>query len=119
MAIRVRVEGNRFCVQTQGFSTQWLPDTPANRQVTIVWLRLLVDERGKRLFTLQELAAIVGSSKRQAASQHVEDFRACGEEFRAFVKRKRKVDEAVVQTVERELMTKPLIGPEELARAGQ
>jgi hypothetical protein len=68
MALTLMVEANRFRVQTQGFCTQWLPETPINRQVTVVWLRLLMDERGKRLFTLQELAAIVGSANRQAAS---------------------------------------------------
>jgi len=116
MAITVEVEGNRFRVQTQAFSTAWLPDTPVNRQVAIVWLRRLTDERGKRLCTLQELAAIVGSENRQAASQHVEEFRAGGEEFRAFVQRKRKVDETVVAAVENELLKTPLVGPEELAQ---
>ena len=80
-------------------STQWLPDTPSNRHLTVVWFRLLVDEHGKPLFTLQELATIVGSANRQAASQHLEDFRQCGEDMRAFVLRKRKVDAAVVEGV--------------------
>lgn len=116
MAIKVVVEGSRFCVQTQGFCTQWLPDTPINRQVTLVWLRLLMDEEGQRLFTLQELAVMVDSANRQAASQHMEDFRECGEEFRAFVRRRRKIDETVVQAVESELMKRPLMGPQELAQ---
>ena len=115
MALTLIVESNRFRVQTQGFCTQWLPDTPINRQVAVVWLRLLEDDRGKRLFTLQELAALVGSQNRQAASQHVEEFRQCGEEFRAFVQRKRKVDETGVQAVEAELRQTPLLALEPLA----
>jgi len=116
MALTLEVEGNRFRVQTQGFCTQWLPDTPNNRQMAVVWLRLLVDERGKRMFTLQELAAIVKSENRQAASQHMEDFRACGQEFRAFVLRQRKVDATVAEAVSKELMKTPLVGATELAQ---
>jgi transposase-like protein len=95
-------------------STQWLPDTPSNRHLTLVWFRLLVDAHGKPLFTLQELATIVGSTNRQAASQHLEDFRQCGADMRAFVLRKRKVDTTVVEGVLHELLQTPLAGPTEL-----
>jgi transposase-like protein len=110
----VEVEGPRFRVRTSRVSTQWLPDTPSNRHLTVVWFRLLVDEHGKALCTLQELAAVVGSPNRQAASQHLEDFRQGGEDFRAFVLRKRKVDAAVVEGVLQELLQTPLAGPTEL-----
>jgi len=40
----IEVAGQRFRVRTLWFSTQWLPDTPSNRHMTIVWLRLLRDE---------------------------------------------------------------------------
>lgn len=113
--LSVEVDGQRFRVQTPRVSTQWLPDTPSNRHLTVVWLRLLVDEHGKPLFTLQELSVIVGSANRQAASQHLEDFRQCGEDVRAFVLRKRKVDAAVVEAVLPELLKTPLAGPAELA----
>ena len=112
--LSVEVDGQRFRVQTARFSTQWLPDTPSNRHLTLVWLRLIVDAQGKPLFTLQELAALVGSANRQAASQHVEDFRQCSEDVRAFVLRKRKVDTAVVEGVLHELLQTPLAGPTEL-----
>src|SRR4249920_2729703 len=107
---RMEVDGQRFRVWTPRFATQWLPDTPSNRHTTVVWLRLLVDAHGKPLFTLQELAAMVGSANRQAASQHLEDFRQCGEDFRAFVLRKRKVDAAVVEGVLHELLQTPVAG---------
>jgi transposase-like protein len=111
---RVEVDGSRFRVRTAQFSTQWLPDTPSNRHLTLVWCRLLVDAHGQPLFTLQELAVIVGSTNRQAASQHLEDFRQCGEDMRAFVLRKRKVDPTVVEGVLHELLQTPLAGPTEL-----
>jgi transposase-like protein len=113
--LRVEVDGQRFRVQTPRVATQWLPDTPSNRHLTVVWLRLLVDEHGTPLFTLQELAVIVGRANRQAASQHLEDFRQCGEDVRAFVLRKRKVDAAVVEAVLPELLKTPLTSPAELA----
>lgn len=56
----------------------------------------------------------MGSVNRQAASQHREDFRQCGEDFRAFVLRKRKVDTTVVDGVLRELLQTPVAGPTEL-----
>jgi transposase-like protein len=111
---RVEVDGPRFRVRTAKFSTQWLPDTPSNRHLTGVGLRLLRDEDDKPCFTLQELAALVGSANRQAASQHLEDFRQCEEDFRAFVLRKRKVDATVVDGVLQELLQTPLAGPTEL-----
>jgi transposase-like protein len=111
---RVEVDGPRFRVRTAKFSTQWLPDTPSNRHMTVVWLRLLRDDDDKPCCTLQELAVLVGSANRQAASQHLEDFRQCGEDFRAFVLRKRKVDTTVVDGVLRELLQTPLAGPTEL-----
>src|SRR5215831_1242621 len=112
--LRVEVNGQRFRVQSARFSTQWLPDTPSNRHLTVVWLRLLRDADDKPCFTLQEVAPLVGSANRQAASQHLEDFRQCGEDFRAFVLRKRKVDATVVEAVLAALLQTPLAGPTEL-----
>ena len=112
--LRGEVDGPRFRVQSARVSTQWLPDTPSNRHLTVVWLRLLRDAHDKPCFTLQELAPLVGSANRQAASQHLEDFRQCGEDFRAFVLRKRKVDAPVVDAVLATLLQTPLAGPTEL-----
>jgi hypothetical protein len=110
----VEGDGQRFRVRTPRFSTQWLPDTPGNRHLSVVWFRLLLDEHGKALFTLQALATLVGSPNRQAASQPLEDFRQCGEDMRAFVLRTRKVDAAVVDGVLHALLQTPLAGPTEL-----
>jgi len=110
----VERDGQRFRVQTATFSTQWLPDTPSNRHLTIVWLRLLRDAHDRPCFTLQALAPLVGSANRQAASQHLEDFRQCGEDFHAFVLRKCKVDAMVVEAVLAEVLHTPLAGPTDL-----
>lgn len=100
---------NTFCVQTQGFSVTFL-DTPANRKVAVIFLRGMRDAQGKPLFTLEQLSAIVESSHRQAASGHVEEFRASGEDFSAVLARKRKVDGGVVEAVRQELEQDPLVG---------
>jgi hypothetical protein len=113
--LSVEVDGQRVRVQTPRVSTQWLPDTPSNRHLTVVWLRLLVDEHGKPWFTLEELSVIVGRANRQAASQHLEDVRQCGEDVRAFVLRQRQGDAAVVEAVLPERLQTPLAGPAELA----
>ena len=113
--LSVERDGQRFRVRTAQFSTQWLPDTPSNHHLTVVRLRLLRDAHDKPCFTLQELAPLVGSANRQAASQHLEDFRQCGEDFHTFVRRQRKVDAPVVEAVLAEVLHTPLAGPTELA----
>jgi hypothetical protein len=49
----VDVEGQRFRVRTAKVSTPWLPHTPSNHHLAVVWCRLLVDEHGKPLCTVQ------------------------------------------------------------------
>lgn len=49
----------------------------------------------------------MGRPNRQAASQHLEDFRPCGADMRAFVLRKRKVDVTVVEGVLHALLQTP------------
>jgi hypothetical protein len=52
--LTVDVDGQRFRVRTAQLATQWLPDTPSNRHLTVVWLRLLREAHDKPCFTLQE-----------------------------------------------------------------
>jgi len=105
--LTVEVDGERLRVRTARCSTPWLPDTPSNRHLTLGWFRWLGDEDGKSLCTWQELATRVGSTNRQAARQPGEEFRQCGDDFRAFVLRQRKVDATVVAGVLHELRQTP------------
>jgi hypothetical protein len=114
MALSVVKEDNRFRLEWQGNSIDWLPDTPSNRKTMVVILRLLQNEQGKRVFTFQELSKIVDSEKRQASSGHVERFRDCGSDFLRFLMRKRKVDSDVVDAVTQQLLDTPLAGTSEL-----
>ena len=106
--MKIYREDSRICIEAQDFCIS-LPDTPINRKVLIVLLRWLRrSPKGGYLFTLKELAGIVESPNRQAASEHAEQFRACDEDFGAFIRRQRKVDEEVVDAVFAELMQDPL-----------
>ena len=53
----------------------------------------------------------MGSTNRPAASQHLEELRQCGEDFRTCVLRQRKVEPAVVEGVVTALRHTPLAGP--------
>ena len=108
MALQILVEDNRFRVEWQGYSIDWLPDTVSNRKGILVFLRLLQDESGKPVFTFRELSILFCGNNRQAASGHVERFRQCGSDFLRFLTRKRKVDSQVVVAVTQELLHDPL-----------
>ena len=116
MTLSVEKEGNRFRVEWQGNSIDWLPDTVSNRKAILVFLRCLRDENGKHVFTHQELSKVVDSENRQASSGHVERFRECGSDFLHFLTRKRKVDSQVVEAVLAELLDTPLAETVELHR---
>ena len=111
---RVAGDGPRFRVRTATFATRWLPETPSHRHLPLVWCRWLVDEHGTPRFTWQEFAALVGRTNRQAASQHLEDGRQCGEDLRALILRQRNVALTVVEGGWHEPLQTPLAGPTEL-----
>ena len=98
MALEIQKKDSKFRIVWQGFSTDWIPDTPSNRKAMLVFLRSLRD-RGKHVFTFQELSVLFDSDNRQASSQHMEDFRDCGCDFLGYLTRKRKVDSVVVEAV--------------------
>jgi hypothetical protein len=104
MALRIIRNDNLFRIESQQFCTSWVADTPENRKAMIVFLRLLVDSDGRKLFTHQQLAEIVESSNRQAISNHFESFVACGCDFLDFLLRKRKVNSEVCDAVFSALM---------------
>lgn len=108
MALRFVEKDNTIEAEWQGHFIISLPDTPSNRKALLVFLRSLLDEKGKQVFTFQELSVIFESNNRQASSQHMEDFRDCGCDFLAYLTRKRKVDSVVVESVRQELILDPL-----------
>ena len=75
----------KWQVNSKEISIGWIPDTPSNRKSVLVFLRLLRNDKGKRLFTFRELSLLFGGNSRQAASQHLENFRDCGSDFLDFL----------------------------------
>ena len=108
MALRISRKDNEFQVEAQGLKTDWLPDTASNRKAMVVFLRLVINERNKPRFTYQQLAPVVESNNRQAASEHMEAFRASGRDFVSLLRRERKVNPTVVEATEAELKANPL-----------
>jgi hypothetical protein len=93
MVLEINEQDSMFTVKwqvnshgfSQWFSTDWIPDTPSNRKSVLVFHRLLRNDKGKRLFTFQELSTLFKSNNHQASSQHIEDFRDCGSDFLNFL----------------------------------
>jgi transposase-like protein len=83
----------------------------------LVFLRCLLDDTGKHVFTFQELSLLFNSNNRQASSQHIEDFRDCGCDILDYLTRKRKVDMTVVEAVEHELHQDPLASLKEIKKS--
>lgn len=114
MEIKILESEKKIRVETDIFSTEWLPDSSANRKTFVIFFRSLLGPDGKNLFTHQESANIVGSNNRQASDQHLKDFRNCGKDFLQTLVRKRKVDSEVLEAVESILIADPLINIREI-----
>jgi transposase-like protein len=111
----VEREDTQFRVVGQGISSGWWEDTPSNRKAVVVFLRTLQDDRGKALFTHQEVALVLGSPNRQASDEHLQQFRDSGGDLLRYLRRKRKVDGQVVEAVAQELGEDLWVSLEELA----
>jgi len=78
----------------------WFAETPSNRKAVLVFLREMYGrETGKRVFTEEELAQLFGSTNRQAVDGHMKGFRDADGNMLEYLKRKRKVDDTVVNLV--------------------
>lgn len=101
---RLEIEWNeeekQFRVNVGKMYCGWFVDTPSNRKAVLVFLREMYDsETGKWVFTEEELAQLFGSPNRQAVDGHMKGFREAGGKMLEYLKRKRKVDDAVVDLV--------------------
>lgn len=113
--LEIEKREEKFRVIGNEIETDWLPDTQANRKVILLALRYLKDRRGRNLFSYAELALIVGSEKRQTASQYCENFRACGEDFLSMINHKGKLDESVRNAVLEVMKKTPFASEEKMA----
>ena len=82
----------------------------------VVILRALCNEEGKNLFSHQEIAKVLCTDKRQTASRHIQKFKRCGEDFYNMLHRKEiKIDEEVLELLEKILQEEPLLKTREMA----
>ncbi len=95
----------------------WFMDTPSNRKAVVVFLRQMYDsETGEWLFTEKELAALLDSPNRQAVDGHMKGYRDAGGDLLDFLKRQRKVDDAVVKLVWQVFCENPYASLSEMTR---
>ncbi len=117
MTIQIERENNKFQVKTQYFNLEWIPDTPANRKTTVVFLRLMENENNKKLFTLQELAKITKGTTANASIKAIKQFEQKDRDFHQLhVYHKPKIDEKVIETIKEIVKEEPLAQLEEIAR---
>ena len=76
-----------------------MADTESNRKALMVVLRSLRGRDGKALLTYQEISEEFGYADRQNAENMCRAYGECGEDLLGYLRRKRKVDEEVVDAV--------------------
>ena len=74
----------------------------------IVWRALHSPETGNPLFTYQQIADMFGYQHRQNIQNFWQEFEQCGEDLRAYLQHKRKVDQSVVAAVTAAVRQRPL-----------
>jgi transposase-like protein len=100
LEIEFHEDAKQFRVKVGTMYYGWFVDTPSNRKAVVVFLREMYDvETGRWMFTEEELAALLGSTNRQAVDCHMKGFRDAEGQFLAYLKRKRKVDDDVVDLI--------------------
>lgn len=108
-------EGTQFRVKVDRVYYGWFANTASNRKVVLVLLREMYDSRtGRRLFTEAALAALLGSTHRQAVDGHMKGFRDAGGDLGKYVQRTRKVDVEVVALVWKTWSADPYVSLAEL-----
>jgi len=94
---------NQITVKTSQWDLQ-IADTKSNRKALMVLLRSLRNPVTDRpLFTFKVIADAFGYPDRRNVNNYWRDFEQCGQDILSYIRRKRKVDENVVQAVKSEL----------------
>lgn len=81
--LRVERKREEFRIVTQGFTTDWIVDTPTNRKIWMVVMRHLRKNQS-RMFTAKNIAEIIQSNK-QLVSIQMANFKQCAKDFAIFV----------------------------------
>jgi transposase-like protein len=91
-------------------------DTGSNRSALVIFLRSLKRSDGSPLFSQASIAGVLGSENKQATESHEQKFIESGGDLGSMLKRKRKVDEEVVEAVKEQLKVDVFMSVESLCR---
>ena len=109
-----RADG-QFRIVTEGFHTQWLPDTQANRKTMILVLNLFMANERRSLFKDKDIAKIVPENHtRNVVMGHQAEFKKCGKDFLLTLIRKKVRDENVVNCIKEILCKAPLLSLDDI-----
>ena len=109
MALKMIRKHNRFRVEGQEISLDWLADTRANRKAALVFMRLL--STNSPISSQPQWSTVLTDRPLRTIWSC---FVPVGGGFIQFLSHKRKVDEKVVSTVLTELKTDPLASGRDL-----
>ena len=118
LKVEWNAERTQFRIQVRHVYYGWFANTVSNRKVVLVFLREMYDSRtGRRLFSEEQLAALLGSTNRQAVDGHMKGFREADGDLADYVTRKRKVNADVVELVWKAWSANPYVRLVELTAA--
>jgi hypothetical protein len=115
--LEVETREDPLVMKSQAFCCE-IRDTWANRKVVVIIFRALRSpETGKPLFTYHCLAEAFGYPDRRNLHNFWQEFQHGGEDFEAYLRRRRKVNAEVVEALVSEVAHDLLADKETLARA--
>jgi transposase-like protein len=101
--LRISLHNDQITIKASQWNLQ-IADTKSNRKVLMVLLRSLRNPvTDKPLFTFKVIADAFGYSDRRNVNNYWRDFERCGQDILNYIRRKRKVDESVIEAVKSEL----------------
>jgi len=112
--LKVIKKDNKIKIESEIINIDWILDTKINRKILIIILRSMCKKNGEKLFSFKELAKIVNSINRQAASQYFEYFITCGKDLTPMFLKKRKLNDSLYELLLLEIKKEPMISIKEL-----
>ena len=85
-----------------------IKDTQNNQKSLYVFLRLFKTLNGKHLLTFQAISALFGLNSRQDSNNFYREFQECDEDMLFYLKRKKKLEEALPE-IEKQVLEMPLL----------
>jgi len=112
VSIFVEKEDNNLCVDINCPSKFYLKDTPNNRKLLYVLLRLVKSPFSTNLLTFQQISALFGFKSRQWSNNFYREFIECGQDFLGYLQRKKK-NRAALPLIEQQFLNEPLLSLKE------